>query len=349
MATNKFADVLQVMQKPIEKKLGYIFGGFIRDNLAGADHFNDVDFFVSSFDETIQLLRHNGYIISYLSSNKCYFSEDYLQKNVIVHHLVNGDYQQFKLNLVKAKDPNKNPGPYGDAKNRSANLDADINSLHLDEAGNYHSCLGDNKVLSIIESIKAKRFKPQNGLLMNDPRIVKLLKKGFNIMSNTNGAEAGFVGMVKQDAVDAAYRITATQLSKAVKTAILTALKNQGTKHSQIKTIRNMLDTDVGEALISMMLGLGLTYAPVLKDNEKASTLAQEFRIGAMAGAGNAVIDTLTSTLLPVLFQAVSSLPQEEEKVRIAPPKVEEKLSDAVIEQAAEEELVVVQEAAKTL
>lgn len=121
-----------------------------------------------------------------------------------------------------------------------------------------------------------------------------------------------FVLMVKEDAEDAAYRIAAAQLTNVCKTAILATLKAQGSKRSQLNSITQLLDSEVGSALVSLLMGVALTYAPGISEHKRASSLAEEFRISGMVIAGDVISEMATSILLPAMMQTIANLPQEE-------------------------------------
>lgn len=147
----------------------------------------------------------------------------------------------------------------------------------------------------------------------------------------------GFVGMVKGDFGNAGYRVTANQLTKATKTALVNALNAKGAKKAQVKAISEVLDSEAGSALIAVALGMALTYVPMISDNPKAAVLAKEFRVGGMTTAGNALIGQVTDTVFPAVMKALNTLPEEKEapKVRVAEPKTPEVVAAPVVEAEA--------------
>jgi len=131
-----------------------------------------------------------------------------------------------------------------------------------------------------------------------------------------------YLSMTRDDAVDAAYRIAGTQLSKAVKQGIVTLLEKNEEHSKHIESIKTMLDTEIGEALVSMILGMGLSFTPKLTENERAQRLAKEFRVNGMAVAGNAAFNAALKEVLPMISSAISSLPKAE-GVRVSEEKTE--------------------------
>lgn len=128
-----------------------------------------------------------------------------------------------------------------------------------------------------------------------------------NIMSNQNT----FGGMLKKDLTDAAYRVAASQLSTAMRNAILTLLKKQGVEEGKLKSITNLLESEYGNAIVAAATGYALTYTPKLKEDPRVLRLAQEFRINGVAVAGNAAFNTLAEHFVPVITKALSALPKE--------------------------------------
>lgn len=167
---------------------------------------------------------------------------------------------------------------------------------------------------------------------------VALIYSGIIEIISLPKASDNFTSMIKSDLKDTAYRIAVAQLTKAAKSAILMALQSQGSKKSQINAITSMLDTEMGSAVLSVIIGLFLTYAPSISDNAKAKILAEEFRVAGITIAGNELADVLFTNVLPVLIQAVSSLPKEETKLRIEEPK-EELSQEEIIETAKEQSI----------
>lgn len=152
----------------------------------------------------------------------------------------------------------------------------------------------------------------------------------------TMSDKPGFLEMVKTDSGDAAYRVGAKQMTKAVKTATSNMLKSKGYKKSQINAIGEFLNTDFGEALISLALGTGLHYAPGISADPRAKKLAKEFRVEGMAVAGDVVASAAMEYLLPAVAGVIQQLPEENSKTR-----VEATANTAPTEEEAAEEEVV--------
>jgi hypothetical protein len=131
--------------------------------------------------------------------------------------------------------------------------------------------------------------------------------KGTNTMTASN-----VTTMIKSDGLKASYRMASRQMVKGVTKALLAALDTKYTP-DQLKFLEDLLKTDLGYALVSGMIGMGLTYAPVekIQSNPHLQVLAEEFRVSALDTVGTKVLDTITDNFLPVIMECVKLLPQD--------------------------------------
>lgn len=128
--------------------------------------------------------------------------------------------------------------------------------------------------------------------------------------------------LLKQDAIDATYRVTAKQMSKAVRLGLISLLEKKGMEKSKLDVLNEMLSSDAGLAATSELLGWGLEYLPIdrIQQSEQAKLLAKEFRVEGLAVGGNLLMDALRDNLLPTVLEQLDKLPRPE-KVRIEEPK----------------------------
>lgn len=107
-------------------------------------------------------------------------------------------------------------------------------------------------------------------------------------------------------------------------------MKSNGSTKSQLNGLSSLLDTEIGRAMVSMMIGLGLNYAPSISEDARVQRLSESFRVSGMATAGNAVMSEALDKFMPIIKQALSTLP--EEKVRVNDPieSIEEELLDEI-------------------
>ena len=159
----------------------------------------------------------------------------------------------------------------------------------------------------------------------------KILKyNNFESWSCTNirgekkmNKDNGFMDMVKSDLENAAYRVAATQMNKAVKAGIIKILESKGLEGPKAAAAAEMLDTEIGSAIVALLLGYGLKYAPKISEDTRAIKLSEEFRVKGMETVGNEVVGSLMEHLLPEVMNVLASLPEAKanEKVRVLDKK----------------------------
>lgn len=158
---------------------------------------------------------------------------------------------------------------------------------------------------------KKLNFKEYRFCWIYGNEAIKLVKE--DKMSNDDEeVKPPFMNMVKSDATNAAYRVAATQMSKGAKAAVLTLIAKNNFDSEKLKVISELLDTDMGSAFVSYVLGLSLTYTPMISEDSRAKKLASEFRVSGMASIGNTAIASSIEHFLPVIQNVIASLPQEE-------------------------------------
>lgn len=122
-----------------------------------------------------------------------------------------------------------------------------------------------------------------------------------------------FMELVKEDASQAAYRVAAAKMTKLVKQGIIETMKKEKKKKSQISAIQDLLDSEMGESLISFILGVALEHFPMLKEDPRAQRMAKEFRTASLATAGNVLMDKVMEQLVPALKVTWENLPMIQE------------------------------------
>ncbi len=131
--------------------------------------------------------------------------------------------------------------------------------------------------------------------------------------------EPSFGQTFKDDLKQAGYRVAANQISKGVKTAIVSMMQKGGSSSTHLHTISEMLNTQYGAGLISFLLGMGLQHTDLVQD-ERVEKIAEEFRIEGMSGVGNQVFSFLMDALVPVVSKTLHTLPQEETRISTTIP-----------------------------
>jgi len=130
----------------------------------------------------------------------------------------------------------------------------------------------------------------------------------------------GFFEKVKDDAGDVSYRVAAKQMSKGVKKATIKLMKDRGVDNNQLDKIIDILDSEAGEALISVLLGYGLTCVPKINKDPRAERLANEFRVGGISTAGKVAMDVAFEYFLAPINNVMENLPEGNPRVRIRVP-----------------------------
>lgn len=131
------------------------------------------------------------------------------------------------------------------------------------------------------------------------------------------------MGKLSTDAKEAAYRVAGTQIIKTAKSGLLKVMRAKGLNNKHVDSVSNFLDTEVGTAILSTGVGVVMGFLPSFKKDERAQSIAREFRIGGMAVVGNLLADKALSDILPTftgLLDRLPSLPKESKvsKIRIA-------------------------------
>jgi hypothetical protein len=116
---------------------------------------------------------------------------------------------------------------------------------------------------------------------------------------------------LQPDAEDASYRLAGRQLTKMTREPIVAFLSKQlGDGESTRAKVAAFLDTDLGEALVSTFLAMGLTTLPDTM-GEITKRLAKEMRVSAMTGIGDVVVDLLAAPMRAALSEMISGATKE--------------------------------------
>jgi hypothetical protein len=133
----------------------------------------------------------------------------------------------------------------------------------------------------------------------------------------------------KDELVDAGWRIVASQTARGARTALVAFLRTQITDDSQFQAINEFLETEFGQALISGLIGYGLTS---YVEDERLQRLAKEYRLHALATIGNEILDLMIQNCLPFILDAFSGLPPV--RVETASGISESEISAAQLDEA---------------
>lgn len=139
----------------------------------------------------------------------------------------------------------------------------------------------------------------------------------------------------KEDLIDAGYRLAADRLLRLTKMAMMAALTPK-INIGQSTAFRSLLETKLGEGGVAMTIGYTLTKLMKSNSDKRLKRLLKEFRVMGLTKVGGVVIDSAVDKMMPIVIDAISSLPQPENNVRIASKNKEGFLFEEL--PAAEEE-----------
>lgn len=147
-----------------------------------------------------------------------------------------------------------------------------------------------------------------------------------------------FTNMTKRDAKEAVYRVGANQMISLLKNSIIAMLKAAGKDNQTITIITDILNSDIGVAILSCVCGYSIEH--FVDDNQVASKFAQELRVHGIALAGNSAFESLfgfiTSAIAPVLNEN-----KELTKVRVAENNKDEETVDEVENEIVDNEKMI--------
>ena len=128
-------------------------------------------------------------------------------------------------------------------------------------------------------------YKYKNNVIENIEYLKpgKILKTGkIKDIPEVENIKNDFIEMTKNDLINSGYRIAQKQMSSGARSLLLGMMKDK-TK------AKSFIDSELGESLVSMLLGTTLSVST----NEKVERMAKEFRTDAMALAGNKLLDVV--------------------------------------------------------
>lgn len=192
-------------------------------------------------------------------------------------------------------------------------------------------------------------FKKNSQLFDSQPNFTSLPKATYcpemgtnqsqiiNLTKENKMSKKPLMEMFKEDTVDGAYRSASNQITKGTKAAILSQL-SKNTSSEGIAAVSNLLDTEMGGAVMSMLIGMGLTYAPVISEDPRAARLAKEFRVSGISVGMDQLVGLAMNTLMPAFQEAMKSLPTVEVAVKPAKTNKRIKVKEVTSEEDEEED-----------
>jgi hypothetical protein len=118
------------------------------------------------------------------------------------------------------------------------------------------------------------------------------------------------------DVKNGTFRAGARQVPKLARTGLLAFLKAKKVKRAWIKSVSEMMETELGLQTIAFAMGWALKFVPGLKEDPRAIALAKEWRVAAIASVEDSVMNELMQFMAPA-FAHVLSMPMPE-KIRVS-------------------------------
>lgn len=117
-----------------------------------------------------------------------------------------------------------------------------------------------------------------------------------------NPTQPNLLNTLRADATDAAWRTAASQFVKLAREPLVGLLsRHLGPGDESLRArIAAFLETELGTAMLSSLLSVGLTVVPGVK-GAAAERLARELRVKAMSGAADALADVIMGPLRQIM------------------------------------------------
>jgi len=140
----------------------------------------------------------------------------------------------------------------------------------------------------------------------------------------------------KEDVIDGAYRASAKRIPKTARMALIAYLKHKKVKAGWIKSLKEFMETEWGQAAVQKAMSVIFRELPMLKDDPRALALAKEWSVDAYATVSDQLLNEVMTFFGPIVSQ-VMDLPMPE-KVRVSVKEESNSDSSADSEKEAEAE-----------
>lgn len=122
------------------------------------------------------------------------------------------------------------------------------------------------------------------------------------------------VSKVMVNGEKAVYRTAARTLVSNVKKAIIKMMEDKDVDQGTRSTVSKLLQSEIGDSLIGAVIGVGLPHVPIISEDVRVQRISQEFQVEALSVAMDSVISTITDLIIPVIGDAIKSLPEVKEE-----------------------------------
>jgi hypothetical protein len=139
-----------------------------------------------------------------------------------------------------------------------------------------------------------------------------------------------------QDRIEkATYRSAGRNITKGIAKGIIVMLKDKGTDESTLSIISAFFETEFGESLIGMLLGIAIPQIPMINEDERALILAEEFQVESTSRVMDTIISEVAVYIMPVISGVIEKIPSKKIRILKEDNKIEEN------DEKEEEEIVI--------
>jgi hypothetical protein len=136
-----------------------------------------------------------------------------------------------------------------------------------------------------------------------------------------------------QDRIEkAAYRSAGRNITKGIAKGIIAMLKDKGTDDNTLSIISAFFETEFGESLIGMLLGIAIPQIPMINEDERALILAEEFQVESTSRVMDVIISEVAVYIMPVISGVIEKIPTKKTRVLKENNKIEEEEEEEVIQ-----------------
>lgn len=177
---------------------------------------------------------------------------------------------------------------------------------------NIKQYLAKKRLGKIIESDLDKKHPDKKAVLCKDgwaikPKYLEANTKNIKEDSSIKVDEEkdnSFIDTIKNDMISSAYKVAAKNINDTFVALISSKLEKEN--------VSAFLNSEFGKGFMSMIIGYSMSYFPTISNNNKASKLADEFRINGMEFVGNQMFEICFDKFLPLVNKTIENLPKEE-------------------------------------
>jgi hypothetical protein len=129
-----------------------------------------------------------------------------------------------------------------------------------------------------------------------------------------------------QDRIEkATYRSAGRNITKGIAKGIIAMLKDKGTNEGTLTIISAFFETEFGESLIGMLLGITIPQIPMINEDERALILAEEFQVESTSRVMDVIISEVAVYIMPVISGVIEKIPSKKVRVLKEDNEIEDK------------------------